>query len=104
MLYLVWAYTPPHLLARIGVTYFPTTYWALAIPAWGCVTVLCLILGYEACVGGLLLRLLLPGQSAVWVRSGTRKYVHLTPTSHQILKPAPMDNRTAPQPLGHALV
>ena len=40
VVYLVWAYTPEDVLVRLGVTYYPDKYWALAVPCWICVLVL----------------------------------------------------------------
>ena len=37
---MVWAYTPEDVLVRLGVTYYPDKYWALAVPCWICVLVL----------------------------------------------------------------
>ena len=31
VVYLVWAYTPEDVLVRLGVTYYPDKYWALAV-------------------------------------------------------------------------
>eukprot|EP01116_Phalansterium_solitarium_P001621 TRINITY_DN1142_c0_g3_i1.p1 TRINITY_DN1142_c0_g3~~TRINITY_DN1142_c0_g3_i1.p1 ORF type:complete len:149 (-),score=37.40 TRINITY_DN1142_c0_g3_i1:60-506(-) len=35
--YLLWAYLPTGLLHMMGVTYYPSKYWALAIPTYICV-------------------------------------------------------------------
>lgn len=39
VIYLVWAYTPEPWLHSLGITYYPSKYWALAIPAFAVVTV-----------------------------------------------------------------
>ncbi len=36
LLYLAWALLPDTLLHSWGITYYPSKYWALALPAWGC--------------------------------------------------------------------
>lgn len=46
--YLIWAYTPDHWLAAVGITYYPSKQWAVTVPAWGCVTILAGLLAYEA--------------------------------------------------------
>ncbi|KAJ1925036.1 hypothetical protein IWQ60_004817 [Tieghemiomyces parasiticus] len=33
-LFVVWAYVPDVILHSIGIQYYPSRYWALAIPAW----------------------------------------------------------------------
>ncbi|KAI7899846.1 PIG-P-domain-containing protein [Cokeromyces recurvatus] len=33
-IYLIWAYVPDEILHRLGITYYPSRYWALAIPIW----------------------------------------------------------------------
>ncbi|ORX54099.1 PIG-P-domain-containing protein [Hesseltinella vesiculosa] len=33
-LYIVWAYVPDHILHGLGITYYPSRYWAMAIPTW----------------------------------------------------------------------
>ncbi|KQK24195.1 hypothetical protein BRADI_1g78680v3 [Brachypodium distachyon] len=37
--YLVWAYTPETCLHSMGITYYPTKYWALAVPTLAVVAV-----------------------------------------------------------------
>ena len=48
--YLIWAFVPASVLASLGITYYPSPYWATALPAWFCVSVLTLLIGYEWCV------------------------------------------------------
>ncbi|KAI9027610.1 PIG-P-domain-containing protein [Phycomyces nitens] len=33
-LYLIWAYVPDRIFHKLGITYYPNQYWALAIPIW----------------------------------------------------------------------
>lgn len=47
VLFLAWAYSPPQLLHSLGVTYYPSKWWALALPAWCCVALLCALVAYE---------------------------------------------------------
>jgi hypothetical protein len=47
VLYLAWAFTPEALLRAHAVTYYPSKYWAAALPAWCCVTILAGVLIYE---------------------------------------------------------
>lgn len=39
VIFLVWAYVPEPLLHSIGVFYYPSRYWALAVPTYAMVTV-----------------------------------------------------------------
>ena len=48
VLYCAWAFTPVEYLHRIGITYYPSQYWALAVPAYLCVTFLFLGFFYMA--------------------------------------------------------
>ena len=50
-LFLAWSLSPPVLLRSLGVTYYPSKWWALALPCWLCVAVLCAWAAYEGCVG-----------------------------------------------------
>jgi hypothetical protein len=38
LLYLIWALVPDQVLHSWGITYYPSKWWALAVPAWFCVT------------------------------------------------------------------
>lgn len=51
VLYMLWAYTPSSMLEAHGVAYYPSKYWAVALPAWACVTVVFVFWLYERCVG-----------------------------------------------------
>ena len=33
-IFLLWSYTPDHVLVSLGITYFPDKHWALALPCW----------------------------------------------------------------------
>ena len=46
VLFILWAFVPDVVLHRHGITYYPSRYWAMAIPTWLCVTVLFLYLAY----------------------------------------------------------
>jgi len=37
-LFLLWAFTPDAVLQRLGFSYYPSKYWAVALPAWGALT------------------------------------------------------------------
>ncbi|XP_077245103.1 phosphatidylinositol N-acetylglucosaminyltransferase, GPI19/PIG-P subunit isoform X2 [Tasmannia lanceolata] len=39
VIYLIWAYTPEPWLHFLGITYYPSRYWALAVPAFAMMTV-----------------------------------------------------------------
>lgn len=39
VIYLMWAYIPESWLHSLGITYYPSKYWALAVPAFAMVTV-----------------------------------------------------------------
>merc|ERR1712216_471060 len=42
--YLAWAYIPDRYLEAVGIGYRPSKYWAVALPAWLCMTFLTYIL------------------------------------------------------------
>jgi phosphatidylinositol glycan class P protein len=46
--YLLWAYLPDEMLKEYGITYYPSRYWALALPAMLCMTVLVIMIMYVA--------------------------------------------------------
>lgn len=46
VIYLVWAYTPEPWLHSLGITYYPSKYWALAVPTFAMVTVVLVIVFY----------------------------------------------------------
>ncbi|KAL4458439.1 hypothetical protein ABPG75_013304 [Micractinium tetrahymenae] len=48
VLFLLWAYTPDHVLEAHGITYYPSKWWALALPAWACATVVFAFWLYES--------------------------------------------------------
>ncbi|CAN6486392.1 unnamed protein product [Victoria cruziana] len=39
VIFLAWAYTPEHWLQYVGITYYPSRYWALAVPTYIFVTI-----------------------------------------------------------------
>ncbi|KAK2974247.1 hypothetical protein RJ640_016733, partial [Escallonia rubra] len=45
-MFLVWAYFPDHWLHSIGIFYYPSRYWALAVPACTMVTVVMAVVFY----------------------------------------------------------
>ena len=47
VLFMLWAYTPEAVLEAHGVTYYPSKYWAVALPAWACVSVVFVYWLYE---------------------------------------------------------
>jgi phosphatidylinositol glycan class P protein len=47
VLYLIWAYTPKAVLEAHGITWYPSRHWAVALPAWACVTVVFAYWVYE---------------------------------------------------------
>ncbi|KAI8108226.1 hypothetical protein M9434_006255 [Picochlorum sp. BPE23] len=53
VVFLVWAFTPDFILHWYGITYYPSKYWAIALPTWLCVTVVCVHLAYM-CVNSML--------------------------------------------------
>ncbi|XP_057807910.1 phosphatidylinositol N-acetylglucosaminyltransferase subunit P [Salvia miltiorrhiza] len=46
VIFIVWAYVPDHWLHSIGIYYYPSRYWALAVPAYVMVTILLAITFY----------------------------------------------------------
>ncbi|KAK3252733.1 hypothetical protein CYMTET_37981 [Cymbomonas tetramitiformis] len=46
--FFVWAYLPDQVLESVGITYYPSKYWALAVPAYVCVFVVFLYMAYES--------------------------------------------------------
>lgn len=49
MLYILWAYIPNSVLESYGIHYYPSKYWAVALPTWVCVTVVAVYWAYEGC-------------------------------------------------------
>ncbi|GAQ82327.1 phosphatidylinositol glycan class P [Klebsormidium nitens] len=47
-LFILWAYIPEQYLHAAGVTYYPSKYWAIALPAYAIVTVFLAVLVYTA--------------------------------------------------------
>uniref|UniRef100_A0A915I356 PIG-P domain-containing protein n=1 Tax=Romanomermis culicivorax TaxID=13658 RepID=A0A915I356_ROMCU len=41
VIYLTWAFLPSSLLEILGFTYLPQKYWAIALPIYSCVTLIC---------------------------------------------------------------
>jgi phosphatidylinositol glycan class P protein len=46
VIYLVWAYTPEPWLHSLGITYYPSKYWALAVPSFVIVSVFLMMMLY----------------------------------------------------------
>ncbi|XP_010933523.1 phosphatidylinositol N-acetylglucosaminyltransferase subunit P isoform X1 [Elaeis guineensis] len=46
VIFLVWAYTPEPWLHYLGITYYPSKYWALAVPTFCMVTVVLMMAFY----------------------------------------------------------
>jgi|LauGreDrversion4_2_1035121.scaffolds.fasta_scaffold559680_2 hypothetical protein len=44
--YQFWAYVPDYIIQGLGINYIPNKYMAVAIPAWICITVWCVIMLY----------------------------------------------------------
>ena len=44
--YLLWALLPDEALASVGMTYYPSRWWAVALPAWFVVTCCCILVAY----------------------------------------------------------
>jgi phosphatidylinositol glycan class P protein len=51
VLFLLWACVPEAALHTLGVTWYPSRWWALALPSWLCVAVVYAYLVYERCDG-----------------------------------------------------
>ncbi|XP_077235848.1 phosphatidylinositol N-acetylglucosaminyltransferase subunit P-like isoform X4 [Tasmannia lanceolata] len=45
-IYLIWAYTPEPCLYSLGITYYPSRYWALSLPAFAMVAVVLAMVFY----------------------------------------------------------
>lgn len=43
---LVWGFLPEPMLHSIGLTYYPQKYWAIGLPAWGCLSGVLMVLIY----------------------------------------------------------
>lgn len=50
VLYLIWAYVPAQTLESFGVTYYPSKYWATALPLWFCLALIFSFVAYERSV------------------------------------------------------
>jgi len=48
VLYLIWAYVPAQTLESFGVTYYPSKYWATALPLWFCLALIFSFVAYES--------------------------------------------------------
>ena len=46
VVYLVWSCTPDSILHWHGITYYPSKYWATAVPTWICMSGWVVFLGY----------------------------------------------------------
>ncbi|KAG0461814.1 hypothetical protein HPP92_020290 [Vanilla planifolia] len=46
VIYLTWAYIPESWLHSVGITYYPSKYWALAVPTFAMVTIVLVISFY----------------------------------------------------------
>ncbi|PRW59837.1 phosphatidylinositol N-acetylglucosaminyltransferase subunit P-like [Chlorella sorokiniana] len=47
VLYMLWSYVPNSVLEAYGIHYYPSKYWAVALPTWVCVTVVAVYWAYE---------------------------------------------------------
>ncbi|KAF9157624.1 hypothetical protein BGZ80_010013 [Entomortierella chlamydospora] len=47
-MYLGWAYLPKEVLDSMGITYYPSKYWSLALPIWLFVLVIYLYVAFFA--------------------------------------------------------
>ncbi len=54
VLYILWAYIPNSVLESYGIYYYPSKYWAVALPTWVCVTVVAVYWAYEGCACSML--------------------------------------------------
>ncbi|CAG8589437.1 5980_t:CDS:10 [Ambispora leptoticha] len=46
VIYLLWAYLPDEALISLGITYYPSRYWALALPVWTFVLILFIYIAF----------------------------------------------------------
>lgn len=46
--FLVWIFTPSHILHDFGITYYPNHWWALALPSFLVLLLLFILFGYDA--------------------------------------------------------
>jgi phosphatidylinositol glycan class P protein len=46
--FLLWAFLPEHVLQSVGVTYYPSKWWAVAIPMYICTTLVFVVIVYAA--------------------------------------------------------
>ncbi|KAG9307795.1 hypothetical protein G9A89_023360 [Geosiphon pyriformis] len=46
VIYLIWAYLPDEALISLGITYYPSRYWALALPVWTFVLILFIYIAF----------------------------------------------------------
>lgn len=53
LVYIVWACTPDAVLHWHGITYYPSKYWAIAIPTWLCVSLVMVYYLY-LCLNGIM--------------------------------------------------
>ncbi|ORZ16731.1 PIG-P protein, partial [Lobosporangium transversale] len=47
-MYLGWAYLPKEVLDSMGITYYPSKYWSLALPIWLFVLIIYLYIAFFA--------------------------------------------------------
>jgi hypothetical protein len=45
IVFLLWAFSPKYLLHGIGITYYPSRYYAIALPAYIIITVFLIVIG-----------------------------------------------------------
>ncbi|RKP04878.1 PIG-P, partial [Thamnocephalis sphaerospora] len=53
LIYALWAFLPDQVLVHVGISYYPSKYWALAWPAW---TVVLFLFGYAVFISLNLMR------------------------------------------------